>query len=61
MGSDTTNNHCSETQSVSVHGQTAAEVIVDRADHQKQTMGLTTWEAAPKGKIQRYDFSITNP
>ena len=41
-----------------VHGQTAAEVIVDRADHQKQHMGLTTWEAAPKGKIQRYDVSI---
>ncbi|MBL9179277.1 MAG: virulence RhuM family protein [Verrucomicrobiaceae bacterium] len=41
-----------------VHGQTAAEVIVDRADHQKQNMGLTTWEAAPKGKIQRYDVVI---
>jgi hypothetical protein len=41
-----------------VHGQTAAEVIVDRADHQKQNMGLTTWEAAPQGKIQRYDVSI---
>lgn len=41
-----------------VHGQTAAEVIVDRADHQKQNMGLTTWESAPKGKIHRYDVSI---
>lgn len=41
-----------------VHGQTAAEVIVDRADHQKQNMGLMTWEAAPKGKIQRYDVSV---
>jgi len=41
-----------------VHGQTAAEVIVERADHQKQNMGLTTWEAAPTGKIQRYDVSI---
>lgn len=41
-----------------VHGQTAAEVIVDRADHKKQNMGLTSWEAAPKGKIQRYDVSI---
>jgi len=41
-----------------VHGQTAAEVIVDRADHKKQNMGLTTWEAAPKGKIHRYDVSI---
>lgn len=33
-------------------------MIVDRADHQKQNMVLTTWEAAPKGKIQRYDVSI---
>jgi hypothetical protein len=41
-----------------VHGQTAAEVIVDRADHTKQNMGLTSWDAAPKGKIQRYDVSI---
>ena len=41
-----------------VHGQTAAEVLVDRADHRKQHMGLTTWEAAPTGKIQRYDVSI---
>jgi len=41
-----------------VHGQTAAEVIVDRAHHEKQNMGLTSWEAAPKGKIQRYDASI---
>ena len=41
-----------------VHGQTAAEVIVDRADHQKQNMGLTSWEGAPRGKIQRYDVSI---
>jgi hypothetical protein len=41
-----------------IHGQTAAEVIVDRVDHQKQNMGLITWEAAPKGKIQRYDVSI---
>ncbi len=41
-----------------VHGQTAAEVIVDRADHKKQNMGLTGWEAAPKGKIHKYDVSI---
>lgn len=41
-----------------VHGQTAAEVIVDRADHEKQNMGLTSWEAAPTGKIHRYDVSI---
>lgn len=41
-----------------VHGQTAAEVIVDRADHTHENMGLTSWEAAPQGKIQRYDVSI---
>jgi len=41
-----------------VHGQTAAEVIVDRANHEKQNMGLTSWEDAPRGKIQRYDVSI---
>jgi len=37
-----------------VHGQTAAELIVDRADHEKQNMGLTSWEGAPTGKIHRY-------
>ena len=41
-----------------VHGQTAAEVIVDRANHEWQHMGLTSWEDAPKGKIHRYDVSI---
>ena len=41
-----------------IHGNTAAEVIVDRADHQKETMGLTSWEGAPKGKIHKYDVSI---
>jgi len=41
-----------------VHGQTAAEVIVERADHKKQNMGLTSWEATPHGKIHRYDVSI---
>jgi hypothetical protein len=41
-----------------VHGQTAAEVIVDRANHERENMGLTTWESAPGGKIHRYDVSI---
>ena len=41
-----------------IHGQTAAEVIVDRADHQKENMGLTSWEGAPHGKIHKYDVSI---
>jgi len=41
-----------------VHGQTAAEVIVDRANHERENMGLTTWEGAPKGKIHGYDVTI---
>ncbi|MDO9147192.1 MAG: virulence RhuM family protein [Hydrogenophaga sp.] len=41
-----------------VHGQTAAEVIVDRADHKKDNMGLTHWEGAPQGKIHKYDVSV---
>ncbi len=42
----------------SIHGQTAAEVIVNRADHRKENMGLTSWEGAPQGKIHKYDVSI---
>ena len=42
----------------SIQGQTAAEVIVERADHQKENMGLTSWEGAPQGKIHKYDVSI---
>ncbi len=41
-----------------IHGQTAAEVIVSRADAQKTNMGLTTWKDAPHGKIQKFDVSI---
>ena len=41
-----------------IHGQTAAEAIVNRADHQKENMGLTSWEGAPHGKIHKYDVSI---
>ena len=41
-----------------VHGKTAAELIVDRANHKKQNMGLNSWEGAPKGKIHLYDVSI---
>jgi len=41
-----------------IHGQTAAEEIVDRADHRKDNMGLTHWEGAPHGKIHRYDVAI---
>ena len=42
-----------------IHGQAAAEVIVDRADHQKENMGLTSWEGAPQGKVHQYDVAIT--
>ena len=41
-----------------VHQHTAAELIVERADADKEHMGLTTWENAPDGKIVRTDVSI---
>ena len=41
-----------------IHGQTAAEVIVSRADASKDRMGLTTWKDAPQGKIQKFDVSV---
>ncbi|MBD5636280.1 MAG: virulence RhuM family protein [Clostridia bacterium] len=41
-----------------VHGHTAAELIVERADADKEHMGLTTWENAPHGKIVKPDVSI---
>ena len=41
-----------------VHGHTAAEIIYERADADKENMGLTTWEKAPKGKIRKSDVSI---
>ena len=41
-----------------IHGHTAAELIVERADSTKQNMGLTTWKNAPKGKIIKTDVSV---
>lgn len=41
-----------------IHGNTAAEVIVDRANHQKEHMGLTSWKNAPDGKIVKADVSV---
>lgn len=41
-----------------IHGHTAAELIMDRADHKKEHMGLTTWKNAPKGKIVKADVSV---
>ena len=43
---------------VDIHGQTAAEVIVSRANASKERMGLTTWKDAPKGKIQKFDVVV---
>ncbi len=40
------------------HGRTAAELIVERADSQKERMGLTTWKNAPNGKILKPDVVI---
>ena len=41
-----------------IHGQTAAELIVHRADYKKERMGLTTWKSAPDGKIIKTDVVI---
>ena len=41
-----------------VHGHTAAELIVSRADSQKPHMGLTTWQDAPDGKIRKSDVTV---
>ena len=41
-----------------VHRHTAAELIMERADSQKENMGLTTWENAPSGKILKADVVI---
>lgn len=41
-----------------VHGHTAAELIVERADHTKEHMGLTAWADAPEGKIKKSDVTV---
>lgn len=41
-----------------IHGETAAEVIYNRADSKKEHMGLQTWEGAPDSKIHKYDVTI---
>ena len=41
-----------------VHGSTAAEVIMARADHTKEHMGLSSWKNAPDGKIVKADVSV---
>jgi hypothetical protein len=41
-----------------IHGQTAAEVILHRANASKDRMGLTTWKDAPYGKVQKFDVLV---
>lgn len=41
-----------------IHGHTAPELIINRANSQKENMGLTNWKDAPSGKIQKFDVSI---
>lgn len=41
-----------------IHGQTAAEIIYNRADANSQNMGLTSWQDAPSGKIQKFDVVV---
>lgn len=41
-----------------VHKHTAAELIIDRANHKKDYMGLTTWKKAPDGKVIKSDVII---
>ena len=42
----------------SIHGQTASEVIYNRADSTKEYMGLTSWDGSPNGKIHKYDVTV---
>ncbi|MGN0960940.1 MAG: virulence RhuM family protein [Christensenellales bacterium] len=42
----------------SVHGQTAAELIYNRADAEKENMGLTSWDGSPNSKIHKYDVVV---
>lgn len=41
-----------------IHGRTAAEVLVERADHRQPNMGLSTWRDAPSGPIRRADVTV---
>ena len=41
-----------------IHGHTAAELIMERANAEKEHMGLTTWEDAPKGKVRKSDVTV---
>ena len=41
-----------------IHGHTAAELIVERANSEEEHIGLTTWADAPSGKIKRTDVAV---
>ena len=41
-----------------ITGQTAAEIVYDRADHEKEHMGLTTWKNSPDGRILKSDVNV---
>ncbi len=41
-----------------IHGETAAEVIVARANAKKEKMGLLNWKDAPLGKVQKFDVAV---
>ena len=41
-----------------IHGHTASELLIERADHKKEFMGLTNWKKAPRGKILKSDVVI---
>lgn len=61
LGSPTTKDFFAAVQNklhFATHGHTAAELIVDRANHKKDYMGLTTWKKAPIGKILKSDVVI---
>ena len=61
LNSQTTRNFFATVQNkmhYAVHGNTAAEVIMARADHTKEHMGLTSWRNAPDGKIVKADVSV---
>ena len=41
-----------------ITGQTAAEIVYDKADHKKEHMGLTTWKNSPDGRILKSDVNV---
>jgi hypothetical protein len=41
-----------------VHGHTAAELIISRANAEREHMGLTSWEKSPDGKVVKTDVSV---